>query len=162
MAGRWTPKTRRDKRTLSRNAAGLPTPRPVKAILLPAALLLLAGCRGTPVEDRPWESGRYSLENTEKFRLADAPARTAIACTGLQERIDAGGLLEIVANLQNRSAGPVEMQVRCVFQDATGAATGDETPWLPLALDSYATEAVHYFATSPQSRKFTIIVRSKR
>jgi hypothetical protein len=155
-------KTCRDKRTLSGNARGLHPSLPRKAILLLAALLPLAGCRHAPADAGSAETGRYSLENTEKFRLLDQPARLAIACTGLQERVNDAGRLELIANLQNRGADPVEMQVRCVFQDATGMATGDETPWLPLALDSYATEAVHYFATNPASRKFTIFVRVKR
>jgi hypothetical protein len=147
---------------LSRNAAGLHTFLPGKAVLILAPLLLLTGCRTAPADHPAAESGRYSLENTEKFRLLDRPAQAAIACTGLQERFNEAGRLELIANLQNRLPEPVEMQVRCVFQDTAGAAVGDETPWLPLTLDGHATEAVHYFATSNLSRKFTILVRSTR
>jgi uncharacterized protein YcfL len=134
----------------------------MKAVLLLAPLLLLAGCRTAPRENHFAESGRYSLENTEKFRLLDRPAQAAVACTGLQERFNDAGRLELIANLQNRLAEPIEMQVRCVFQDAAGAAVGDETPWLPLTLDGHATEAVHYFATTSLSRRFTILVRSTK
>jgi hypothetical protein len=123
-------------------------------------VLLLAGCQSEPAAFFPEESAKYSLENTEKFQLLDRPARLAVTCTGLQERFDAAGRLGIVANLRNRGPEEIAMQVRCVFQDAAGVATGDETPWLALNLDPGATEAVHYFATNNRARKFTILVRS--
>lgn len=104
--------------------------------------------------------GQVFLENTEKFQLLDRPAQRAVACTGLQERFDAAGRLELVANFRNRGPEEIRLQVRCVFQDAAGAATGDEIPWLALNLDPGATEAVHYFATNNLARKFTILVRS--
>lgn len=125
-------------------------------------VLLLAGCQSEPAAFFPEETAKYSLENTEKFQLLDRPAQLAVTCTGLQERLDAAGRLEIVANLRNRGPEEIAMQVRCVFQDAAGLATGDETPWLALNLDPGATEAVHYFATNNRARKFTILVRSGR
>jgi len=130
--------------------------------LLPLLFLLglLAGCQQPPAAFLPEESAKYSLENTDKFELLDRTARAAIACTGLQERFNEGGRLEVVANLMNRGRDAIEMQVRCVFKDADGQPVGDDTPWLALSLDPGATEAVHYFAVSPQSRKFTIIIRS--
>lgn len=123
-------------------------------------VLLLAGCQTEPAAFFPEESAKYSLENTEKFQLLDRPARLAVTCTGLQERLGAGGRLELVANLRNRGPEEIRMQVRCVFQDAAGVATGDKTPWLALNLDPGATEAVHYFAKDARARKFTIMVRS--
>ena len=125
-------------------------------------VLLLAGCQSGPAAFFPEETAKYSLENTEKFQLLDRPAQLAVTCTGLQERFDASGRLELVANLKNRGPEEIRMQVRCVFQDAGGVPTGDETPWLPLNLDPGATEAVHYFATDNRARKFTIMVRSGR
>ena len=133
-----------------------PSPRFASALVA----LLLAGCQGGPAAFFAEETAKYSLENTEKFQLLDRPAQLAVACTGLQERLDANGRLELVANLRNRGPQEIRMQVRCVFQDAAGLATGDETPWLALHLDPGATEAVHYFATDSRARKFTILVRS--
>jgi hypothetical protein len=123
-------------------------------------VLLLAGCQSEPAAFFPEETAKYSLENTEKFQLLDRPAQLSVACTGLQERFNAAGRLELVANLRNRGPEEIRMQMRCVFQDAAGLATGDETPWLALNLDPGATEAVHYFATNDRARKFTILVRS--
>jgi hypothetical protein len=131
--------------------------------LLPLLFLLalLAGCHSEPTSFLPEESAKYSLENTEKFQLLDRTAQVAVACTGLQEHFNDAGRLEVVANLRNRGRAPIAMQVRCVFQDAAGLPTGDETPWLPLNLDAGDTEAVHYFAVNSLERKFTIMVRSR-
>lgn len=142
--------------TLGRTLPPHTTKSPVPLLLA----LLLAGCQGGPAAFLPEETAKYSLENTEKFQLLDRTARLAVACTGLQERLDAAGRLEIVANLRNRGPEEIAMQVRCAFQDAAGVPTGDETPWLALNLDPGATEAVHYFATDSRARKFTIQVRS--
>jgi hypothetical protein len=130
--------------------------------LLPLLFLvaLLAGCSTRPAAFQAEESAKYSLESTDKFALLDRAARAAIACTGLQERFNEAGRLEIVANLRNRSREAIDMQVRCVFKDAAGDPVGDDTPWLALNLDAGATEAVHYFAQTPQARKFTIMIRS--
>ncbi len=132
----------------------------MKFPVAPLLVLLLAGCQGGPAAFFAEETAKYSLENTEKFQLLDRPAQLAVACTGLQERLDASGRLELVANLRNRGPQEIRMQVRCVFQDAAGQATGDETPWLALNLDAGATEAVHYYATDGRARKFNIQVRS--
>lgn len=123
-------------------------------------LALLAGCQSEPAGFLPEESAKYSLENTEKFALLDRAAQAAVVCTGLQERLNEAGKLEVVANLRNRGRDAIDMQVRCVFKDAAGVAVGDETPWLALNLDGGATEAVHYFAVNPAARKFTIMIRS--
>ncbi len=131
---------------------------------LPLLILLglLTGCQSGPAGFLPQESAKYSLENTDKFQLLDPAAQAAIACTGLQEHVDDTGRLVVVANLRNRGREAVAMQVRCVFKDGAGLPVGDDTPWLPLNLEAGATEAVHYFAVSPQSRKFTIAIRATR
>jgi hypothetical protein len=123
---------------------------------------LLAGCATEPTAFLRDESVKYSLENTEKFQLLDRPAQLAVACTGLQEHPAAAGHLEVVANLKNRSDRTIGMQARCVFQDAAGLPTGEETPWQALNLAPGDTEAVHYTAGNNLARKFTIQVRSAR
>ena len=124
------------------------------------ACLWLAGCQTEPADLLPRESAKYSLENTEKFRLLDPAAQSTITCTGLQERFNAAGRLEVVANLRNRTNQAVRVEARCVFRDAAGMETGDATPWQILALDAEATQAVPYLAANKLARTFTITVRS--
>lgn len=123
-------------------------------------LLLLAGCASEPAAFLPEESAKYSLENTEKFQLLDHPAQQAVSCTGLQEHFGENGRLEVVANLRNHGHEAIALQVRCVFQDAAGGSTGDETPWQALNLAAGDTEAVRYAAASNLARKFTLLVRT--
>lgn len=123
-------------------------------------LLLLAGCASEPAAFLPEESAKYSLENTEKFQLLDHAVQSAVSCTGLQERRDEAGHLQVVANLRNHSRAAITLQAHCVFMDAGGGPTGDETPWQTLTLGAGDTEAVRYAAGSNLARKFTITVRS--
>jgi uncharacterized protein YcfL len=123
-------------------------------------LLLLAGCASEPAAFLPEESAKYSLENTEKFQLLDRAAQQAVSCTGLQEHFGETGRLEVVANLRNHGHAAIALQVHCVFQDATGGPTGDETPWQALSLPPGDTEAVRYSASNNLARKFTIVVRA--
>ncbi len=133
----------------------------MKPPLFPLILLaLLAGCASEPAAFLPEESAKYSLENTEKFQLLDRAAQQAVTCTGLQERLGETGRLEVVANLRNRGREVVVLQVRCVFLDAAGAPTGDETPWQALSLAAGNTEAVRYSASNNLARKFTVMVRA--
>jgi len=133
----------------------------MKPPLFPLILLaLLAGCASEPAAFLPEESTKYSLENTEKFQLLDRAAQQAVTCTGLQERLGETGRLEVVANLRNRGREVVALQVRCVFLDAAGGPTGDETPWQKLKLAAGDTQALRYAAGNTLARKFTLMVRA--
>jgi uncharacterized protein YcfL len=124
--------------------------------------LWLAGCRTAPVPFHPQESAKYSIESTGKFVVLDQPTPDAVICTGLQERRNSEGRLEVVANVKNQQDRRIEVQVRCVFKDVNGFSTGDETPWQTLSLGEIATEAVHYTAANGLAHKFTIAVRTGR
>lgn len=130
-----------------------------------AALLLLAGlagCVSEPGPLPPLDTTKYTLENSERFVLLDQPAQNSVTCTGLQETTLADGRLEVVANVKNRESRRLEVQVNCVFKDAQGFSTGDETPWRTLILSEYATEAVRFTAMNAQARKYTVRVRQAR
>jgi len=132
--------------------------------LLLAALATagLAGCQTEPGPFPAQETTKYSIENTEKFILMDRPAQYSITCTGLQERLNADGRLEVVANIRNRENRRLQVQVRCVFKDDAGVATGDETPWQTLILGEGATEAVPFVSLNNLARKYTVAVRQAR
>jgi uncharacterized protein YcfL len=120
----------------------------------------LAGCHTRTASYLPQETTKYSIENTEKFARLDQATQTAITCTGLQERLNQDGRLEVVANVKNRASSNIQVRVRCVFKDANGFTTGDETAWQMLTLADEATEAVHFTAINALAHTYTVVVRS--
>ena len=94
--------------------------------------------------------------------LLDQAAQNSVTCTGLQEVPLSDGRLEVVANVKNRENRRIQVQVNCVFKDAQGFPTGDETPWQNLILSEYATEAVRFTAMGPAAKKYTVRVRQAR
>ncbi len=127
-----------------------------------AAASLLAGCQAPTGPFAPQDTTKYTLENTEKFVLMDAAVQTSVTCTGLQQRAAADGRLEVVANVKNREARRIQVQIACVFKDAQGFSTGDETPWQTLILGENTTEAVRFVSMNAQARDYTIRVRQAR
>ena len=105
-----------------------------------------AGCASKPGPYLPQDTAKYTLENTEAFVLLDRPTQHSITCTGLNEKTLPDGRLEVVANVKNREDRRLQVQVSCVFKDAGGAPTGDETPWRNLILSEYETQAVSFTA----------------
>ena len=126
-----------------------------------AGLVLLVGC-ATPGPFTPQDTTRYTIENTEKFVLLDKPTQVSVTCTGLQERTLADGRLEVVANVKNREARRIEVQINAVFKDDQGFSTGDETPFQTLILAENSTEAIRFTAMNTLAKKYTIRVRQAR
>ncbi len=124
-----------------------------------AALALWAGCASEPGATAPQDSTKYTLENTENFELLGKSTQTAVAGTGLQPRVLPDGRLEVVASVKNRESRKVRIQVNCVFKDAAGFTTGDETPFETVELAANATEAVRFTAANTLAKKYTIRVR---
>lgn len=132
---------------------------PVAAVL---AAGVLTGCSTPTGPFPPLDTTKYTLENSERFVLLDQATQVSVTCTGLQEVTLPDGRLEVVANVKNRENRRLEVQVNCVFKDASGFSTGDETPWQTLILSEYATEAVRFTAMNGQARKYTVRVRQAR
>jgi len=124
------------------------------------ATLWLAGCITEPA--RPLDSPKYSIEDTGKFTHLDKASAAAISCTSLQERRLPDDRLEVVASLRNREPKAVKLQVNCVFKDAQGFSTGDETPFRTITLEADATEAVRFTSANPAAKQFTLRVRLAR
>lgn len=127
-----------------------------------AALALLPGCVQPTGPFPPLDTTKFTLENSDRFVLLDQPAQNSVTCTGLQEIPLADGRLEVVANVKNRENRRLEVQINCVFKDAQGFSTGDETPWQTLILSEFATEAVRFTAMNTQAKKYTVRVRQAR
>jgi uncharacterized protein YcfL len=135
-----------------------------KLLFLPvaASLLLFAGCSSTPGPYSAQDTTKFTLENTESFVLMDKPTQVSVTCTGLQERVNTDGRLEVVANVKNRENRRIQVQISCVFKDESGVSTGDETPWQTLILGENATEAVRFTAMNTHAKKYTVRVRQAR
>ena len=132
------------------------------ALLATVALALLAGCATEPGPYTPQDTTKYTVENTEKFVLLDKPTQVSVTCTGLQERLLPDGRLEVVANVKNREARRIQVQIQCVFKDEQRVSTGDETAWQTLILAENSTEAVGFTAMNPQAKTYEIRVRQAR
>lgn len=136
---------------------------PLPSLLVPAfALLLAAGCATQTGPFPPLDTTKFTLENSDRFVLLDQPTQNSVTCTGLQEIPLGDGRLEVVANVKNRENRRIEVQINCVFKDAQGFSTGDETPWQTLILSEFATEAVRFTAMNTQAKKYTVRVRQAR
>ena len=135
-------------------------------LLAVVAILLFTGCASKSTHGTgpyaPVDTTKYTLENTEKFVLMDQAAQYSITCTGLQEFVSADGRVGVVANVKNREARRVQVQISCVFKDAQHFSTGDETPWETLILGENETKAVRFAATNAQAKTYTIRVRQAR
>lgn len=136
--------------------------KPLFLTLAAGALVFFGGCATEPGPFAPQDTTKYTLENTDKFVLLDKPTQNSVTCTGLQERTLADDRLEVVANIKNRENRRIQVQANCVFKDAQGFSTGDETPFQTLILAENSTEAVRFTAMNPTAKKYTIRVRQAR
>lgn len=110
----------------------------------------------------PKNATKYDLENNAKFVLLDYDVQRSVTCSGLFERFTDDGRLEITANVRNRINRRIQVQINCVFKDAQGAPTGDETPFQTLILSENAQEGVKFTAMNNQAKGYTIRVRQAR
>ena len=68
----------------------------------------------------------------------------------------------MVANIRNRENRRIQVQISCVFKDAQGYSTGDETPWQNLILTENSQEAVRFVSMNDKAKKYTIRIRQAR
>ncbi len=129
-------------------------------VTLTFVIALLAGCVGGAYP--PVNTSRYDTENREKFVLLDSLTQTAVTCTGLQERRLADGRLEVSANVRNRENKRIQVQINCVFKDATGFSAGDETPFQTLILTENAQETATFTSLNDKAQRYTVRIRLAR
>jgi uncharacterized protein YcfL len=139
----------------------------MKMKLIPAIALgavLLTGCSSTYDKGPylPQQSKTPAYENTEKLVLLDPGVQYSVTCTGINEHTLADGRLEITVQLRNRENRRIEVQANCVFKDAAGVTTGDETPFHAVILTENATEQVKFTSMNNLARKYTIRIRQAR
>ena len=125
-----------------------------------AVLAFAAGCSHGPYVAK--DTTKYTLENSERFVLMDKQVQHSVTSTGIQQRINSDGRLEVVANIKNRENRRIQVQVSCIFKDDQNFSTGDETPWQTLILGENTTEAVNFKSMNTSARNYTIRVRQAR
>ncbi len=134
------------------------------ALIPVATVLIIAGCKNTYDKGPylPQQSKTPAYENTERFVLLDPGVQHSITCTGINERTLEDGRLEVVAQIRNRENRRIEIQANCVFKDAAGVTTGDETPFQAVILTENTTEQVKFTSANALAKKYTIRVRQAR
>ena len=137
-----------------------PMKRSLVALLLFA--LALTGCSTGGGARLPENSGKYNQELGSKFVLMDDAAQHSVTSSALQEIPLPEGRLEVVAVLRNRVSRRIQVQVQCIFKDAQGISTGDETPWKDVILTENGMENVRFTSINAQARAYTVRVRQSR
>ena len=111
----------------------------------------------------PKNASKNDLENREILVLMDRAVQRSITSAGpIQTAVTPDGRLEVVANLRNREGRRIQVQVNCVFKDAQGFSTGDETPWQTLILTENAQESVRFISMNDKAKRYTVRVREAR
>jgi len=126
------------------------------SLLLAAAVL--TGCQSGGAY-APKNATKYDLENKEKFVLMDRMVQRSVTASGIQKRVLPDGRLEVIAHVRNRETRRIQVQISCVFKDASGFSTDDETPWQNLILTENAQEDVRFVSINNKAQDFTIRVR---
>ena len=124
--------------------------------------LTAAGCTTGGGARMPENTGKYNQELSAKFVLMDDAARRSVTCSALQERALPDGRLEVVSVLRNRETRRIQIQVQCVFKDAQGIGTSDETPWKDVILTENGMENVSFASMNALAKTYTVRVRQSR
>ena len=127
-----------------------------KTLTLSACLaILLNGC-GAPT------ATQSAISNNSKFVALGSLGSRIVQCTALQENTLPDGRLEVRANILNLVNKRVDLQINCIFKDAQGFSTGDETPFQTLILDETAQETITFTSLNTKAKDYTVRVRLAR
>ena len=129
------------------------------------ALAGFTGCTSTGHDEGPYlaQTPRTpAYEGKEPVVMLDPGVQYSVTYTSIQEQPQPDGRLKVVVLLRNRENRRIEVQSNCVFKDANGFSTGDETPFQTVILTENATEQISFISANNQARKYTIRVRQAR
>ena len=127
-----------------------------KNLTLSACLaILLSGC-GAPT------ARQSAISNNSKFVALGSLGSRIVQCTALQENTLPDGRLEVRANILNLVNKRVDLQINCIFKDAQGFSSGDETPFQTLILDETAQETITFTSLNTKAKDYTVRVRLAR
>lgn len=130
------------------------------ASLILASLVAAGGLSGCASGGAyaPKNAAKYDTENSQNFVLMDKMVQRSVTSSGIQEGRASNGNLQIVANIRNREARRIEVQVNCEFKDAQGFPV-DSTPWQTLFLTESGQEGVKFISMSDKAARYTVRVR---
>ena len=127
-----------------------------KILIFSAGLaIMLNGC-GAPT------AAQSTLSNNSKFVALGSLGSRIVQCTALQENTLPDGRLEVRANILNLVNKRVDLQINCIFKDAQGFSTDDETPFQTLILDETAQETITFTSLNTKAKDYTVRVRLAR
>jgi uncharacterized protein YcfL len=134
--------------------------------LVMTAALFAAGCKSSPPHDKgpylPQASPIPAYENTQPVVLLDPGVQYSVTAASYFARTLEDGRLEVTVSLRNREGRRIEVQANCVFKDANGVSTGDETPFETVILTENATEQVKFVSMNDKAKRYTVRVRQAR
>lgn len=125
-------------------------------------LALLTGCASHQGTYAPADNSKSRQELTAKFALMDPGAQQSVTSAGLQETRLEDGRLKVSCILQNRENRRIQVQAQCVFKDAAGFSTGDETPWENVILTENGMETLTFTSLNNKAATYTVRVRQAR
>ena len=127
-----------------------------KILIFSAGLaIMLNGC-GAPT------AAQSTISNNSKFVALGSLGSRIVQCTALQENTLPDGRLEVRANILNLVNKRVDLQINCIFKDAQGFSTDDETPFRTLILDETAQETITFTSLNTKAKDYTVRVRLAR
>jgi hypothetical protein len=134
-------------------------------ITLALPLLLGSGCSSAPKESGPavvQADSPPSAEAISKAVYLDPAVQESVRVTSIREQRAADGRLLLVANIRNLLNRRIEVQADCVFKDAHGFPTDDESSFQTLILTENAEEGVRFASLNAEARTYTIRIRQAR
>lgn len=137
----------------------------IAPILTVAAALFVAGCQTSQQDKGPYvpqQSKAPDYESKEPVVLLDSGVQYSVTCQAYMGRTLEDGRLEVMVQLRNRENRRIEVQANCVFKDANGMSTGDETPFQTVILTENASEQVKFVSANDNAKKYTVRVRQAR
>ena len=127
-----------------------------KILIFSAGLaIMLNGC-GAPT------AAQSTISNNSKFVALGSLGSRIVQCTALQENTLPDGRLEVRANILNLVNKRVDLQINCIFKDAQGFSTGDETPFQTMILDETAQETITFTSLNTKAKDYTVRARLAR
>jgi hypothetical protein len=132
-----------------------------RALIRAAALVVLfsLGCQHGPYAPREYRAGTTSYEHTEKIIFADRTLASKVRVVSTRKSVEEDGRLRAYAELENRTAKNLAVQVQTQFRNEAGALTQDVTNWRTMVMAPNSVTLYESTSMSDTARDFIIRVK---